>query len=156
MQTPHVILHFVNINIVRFRTMSHEGSCLCGALQFRSSADPVEAGYCHCKMCQNLSGSAVLPWASFRVEHFSYVKGEPTIYRSSPHGQREFCDNCGSQIAFRTVNSPETVEINIGTLNDPEKVSPQYHIYNDGQISWFKIDDHLPRYPGSGPVTNGT
>ena len=135
--------------------MNHAGSCLCGAVQYESSTDPVDVGYCHCRMCQNLSGAPVLPWASFAIEHFSYTKGEPKVYRSSSHGQREFCAECGSQIAFRSMDRQSTVEINVGTLRDPTKVAPQYHIWCDSKITWFETDDDLPRHPRSGPTSDG-
>ena len=131
--------------------MTHEGHCLCGAVQFSSSTDPVDVGYCHCRMCQLLSGAAALPWASFRAEDFSYTEGEPSIYRSSTHGQREFCGRCGSQIAFRNTDTSTTVDVNVGTLSDAEKVRPRSHIYCESRISWFDIDDDLPRHPGPGP-----
>jgi hypothetical protein len=131
--------------------MKHAGGCLCGAVRYESSADPVDAGYCHCRMCQLTSGSSVLPWASFAVEGFSYTQGEPKVYRSSANGQREFCGNCGSQIAFRGTDSRGLVEINTGTLDAPERVMPQYHIWCDSRVPWFDIDDDLPRYPKSAP-----
>jgi hypothetical protein len=136
--------------------MNHEGSCLCGAVQFASSIDPLDIGYCHCTMCQKLSGSTVLPWASFLSDYFAYVQGNPRIYRSSSHGQREFCGECGSQIAFRSTDRPGTVEINIGTLQNPEKLSPQCHIWWASRIPWFDTVDSLPRYPGPAPTTNET
>jgi hypothetical protein len=107
-------------------------------------------------MCQNLSGAPVLPWASFRTEHFSYVQGAPKVYRSSSHGQREFCAECGSQIAFRSTNRRRTIEINIGTLKDPAMLAPQYHIWCDSRIAWFQTDDEFPRYPASAPGGNET
>lgn len=131
--------------------MKHAGGCLCGALRYESSADPADAGYCHCRMCQSISGSSVLPWASFAVDGFSYTQGEPKVYRSSEQGQREFCGNCGSQIAFRATDRRDFVEINTGTLDDPESVRPQYHIWYDSRVAWFEIDDDLPRYAQSAP-----
>jgi hypothetical protein len=132
--------------------MSHRGSCLCKAVQFESSSDPIDTGYCHCTMCQKLSGAPVLAWASFNANNFRYTKGKPKVYRSSSHGQREFCAECGSQIAFRDSNRRDTVEINVGTMNQPENFAPQYHIWCDSRISWFDTDDKLPRYPGSAPI----
>jgi hypothetical protein len=131
--------------------MKYKGACLCGRVQYQSSGDPLDAGYCHCRMCQNLSGAPVLPWASFLSEHFSYVQGAPKVYRSSSHGQREFCAECGSQLAFRSTDRPQTIEINIGTLKDPAGLAPQYHIWCDSSIAWFQTDDELPRYPKSAP-----
>jgi hypothetical protein len=136
--------------------MKHAGNCLCGAVQYESSADPLDVGYCHCKMCQKLSGSTVLPWASFLLENFAYTRGAPKVYRSSSHGRREFCGDCGSQIAFRSANRPKTVEINVGTLNEPGKFKPQYHIWCDSRIAWFEIADSLPRHAKAGPTGSDT
>ncbi len=136
--------------------MKYAGGCLCGTLRYTSSAEPVEAGYCHCRMCQKLSGATVLPWASFSTSSFDYTKGQPKIYTSSAHGQREFCAECGSQIAFRATDTDDTVEINVGTLDDPEAITPQYHVWCNSQVSWFDTQDELPRYPESGEARSGT
>ena len=130
--------------------MNYAGGCLCGTLRYSSSAAPLEVGYCHCRMCQKLSGAAVLPWVSFATASFAYINGQPKVYTSSAHGQREFCAECGSQIAFRATDSDATVEINAGTLDDPEVVTPQYHIWCSSQVSWFDTADDLPRYRKSG------
>ena len=135
--------------------MNYAGGCLCGKLRYSSSAEPLEAGYCHCRMCQKLSGAAVLPWASFKSGSFSYTEGSPKIYTSSKRGQWEFCAECGSQIVFRATDNDATVEINVGTLDDPEAVSPQYHVWCDSQVSWFDTADDLPRYPESNETHSG-
>ncbi len=129
--------------------MKYEGGCLCGALRYSSSVDPIDAGYCHCRMCQKVSGATVLPWASFSSGNFSYTQGQAKIYKSSDWGQREFCEACGSQIAFRGTVSDDAVEINVGTLDDPEIITPEYHVWCDSQVSWFDTTDELPRHPKS-------
>ena len=126
--------------------MKYAGGCLCGALRYTSSAEPIEVGYCHCRMCQKLSGATVLPWVSFTTGSFSYTEASPKIYVSSEWGRREFCAECGSQIAFRATDSDNTVEINVGTHDDPEAVTPQYHVWCNSQVSWFDTQDELPRY----------
>ncbi|MFQ6005334.1 MAG: GFA family protein [Woeseia sp.] len=131
--------------------MKHTGGCLCGAVRYGSSDEPVEAGYCHCRMCQRLSGSAVLPWVSFATGSIAYTEGSPKIYKSSGFGQREFCPECGSQIAYRRTDNPATVEINAGTLDDPSAMMPEHHIWCDSQLPWFDTADDLPRYPEWGP-----
>jgi hypothetical protein len=134
--------------------MNYAGGCLCGALRYSSSVKPIDVGYCHCRMCQKISGATVLPWASFASENFSYTQGRPKIYASSAHGQREFCEACGSQIAFRATDSDETVEINVGTFDDPEIVEPEHHIWCNSQVSWFDTADDLPRYAESYKAQN--
>ncbi len=129
--------------------MKITGGCLCGALRYGASIEPIDVGYCHCRMCQKLSGATVLPWASFSSESLSYTDGAPKVYKSSEWGQREFCSECGSQIAFRSTDSNDTVEINVGTFDDPEMVAPEYHVWCDSQVSWFDTADELPRHPES-------
>ncbi len=136
--------------------MNYAGGCLCGALRYDSTEKPLEAGYCHCRMCQKISGATVLPWVSFAPGKFRYTEGSPKIYTSSTWGQREFCADCGSQIAFRSTDSDDTVEINVGTLDDPEAITPQYHVWCDSQVSWFDTADELPRHPESSATGNAT
>ena len=37
---------------------SDEGGCLCGKVRFRVTAEALKSGYCHCRMCQRILGSA--------------------------------------------------------------------------------------------------
>jgi len=127
------------------------GGCLCGALRYESKLEPLESGYCHCSICRKSTSAPVVAFAAFPIEQFSYSKGTPAIYASSPTGQREFCHQCGTQICHRGSNQPTTVDVNLGTMDDMSLVTPKYHIYTDERIQWFEIDDHLPRF-GKGEV----
>ena len=126
------------------------GGCLCGNLRYAARSQPVWSGYCHCRLCQRSTGAPVLAWASFPSESFSYLEGSPAIYRSSEQGRREFCASCGTQIAFREVGAP-TLEINLGSLDEPARVEPRLHIFTASRIPWFDTADTLPRYEDGGP-----
>ena len=135
--------------------MIYTGGCFCGALRFQSDAKPVETGYCHCSICRKTTGAPLLAFASFPVSKFAYTKGNPTVFRSSSNGQREFCSTCGTQICFRETGSAETVDINSGALDQPDIVAPDHHIYPSSQMPWLKLDDELPRYENERPATPG-
>ena len=50
-----------------------EGGCLCGAVRYKSDAEPVMQAVCHCKTCQKISGSTysfnvAVPEDSLKVE----------------------------------------------------------------------------------------
>lgn len=128
-----------------------EGGCACGAVRFAATAAPLDAGYCHCLLCQRTTGAPVLAWASFPVAAFAYVEGEPARYQSSPHGHREFCQRCGTQIAYRDSQGAKSVDVNVGALDSRDAVHPRYHIWCQSRISWFETADTLPRFPGPGP-----
>ena len=131
-----------------------EGGCLCGRIRYRSERGPLDCGYCHCRICQRSSGAPVLAWAAFPVETFVYVGATPAIYRSSTNGQREFCRECGTQIAFRELSDGGTIDVNFVTLDDPERLEPQYHIWTRNRLRWFDTADRLPRYDGEGPKSD--
>ena len=67
--------------------------------------------------------------ASFPVEAFRYTAGEPGIYRTSAHGHRELCTVCGTQIAYRESQGASTVDVNVGSLDDPDACPPTRHIW---------------------------
>lgn len=123
----------------------YEGGCECGALRYRVTGDAFESAYCHCRTCQRTSGAPIQAFARFRADQFSYSKGEPQVFLSSDHGQREFCAHCGSQLVFRGRNAPYDVAVNTPTLDDPEAYPPRAHVWRRSRISWFETVDDLPR-----------
>jgi hypothetical protein len=128
------------------------GGCLCGALQFESSAEPVDSGYCHCRLCQRSTGAPVLAYVSFPVASFRYIAGAPAIYPSSERGAREFCAKCGTQIAFRASVNTTTVDVNVGALDRAGDFPPRKHIYCASAVPWLTLYDKLPRYDEGVPI----
>jgi hypothetical protein len=129
--------------------MNFVGGCCCGALRYECSSPPSECGYCHCRLCQRTSAAPALVFATFAVEDFRYISGSPSIYRSSSHGHREFCSSCGTQIAYRDSHGARTVDVNVGSLDDPGGVSPEFHIWCESRIEWFDTKVELPHYQRS-------
>ncbi|MCB1609160.1 MAG: GFA family protein [Xanthomonadales bacterium] len=123
------------------------GGCLCGRLRYALRADEiVGAGYCHCRLCQRSTGAPVVAWLTLPVEFFDYIKGRPTPYLSSRSYMREFCPDCGTQIAFRAVDPEPTLDVTIASLDDPARVPPRKHIWCESQTPWLSMGDDLPRH----------
>lgn len=132
--------------------MTHRGGCLCGALRFEATADPIESGYCHCRLCQRSTGAPVLVYVCFPIDSFRYLAGTPARFASSNRGTREFCANCGTQIAFRASPHPVMVDVNVGALDDPARYPPQKHIHCTSAIPWLRLIDNLPRFDEAPPL----
>src|SRR5215468_8427185 len=128
-------------------TPSLEGGCLCGGLRYRITAEPRNADYCHCRMCQRSTGAPVVPWLTAASESFVWEKGEPAIYRSSARAERLFCPTCGTQLVFREPSEPTSLDVTIASLDDPMRVRPTHHIWTASRIDWFDTADDLPRFP---------
>ncbi|ABI40127.1 glutathione-dependent formaldehyde-activating, GFA [Shewanella sp. MR-4] len=131
--------------------MKLDGGCLCGKLRYSIDAIPIDAGFCHCKICQKANGAPMVAWLTIPFSGFLYTSGDAAIYASSQKYQREFCRYCGSQIAFRATVEPKTIDITICTLDESSKVEPQYHIWCQSKVNWLHLNDELPQFLDSGP-----
>jgi hypothetical protein len=121
------------------------GGCLCGAVRYQAT-EMLRAGLCHCRMCQKASGAPVVAWLMVPAGAFSFTKGQAVAYRSSARGFRHFCGTCGSQLTARTFDNPTELDVNLATLDHPEAVPPQYHLYTASGMPWLDIHDGLPRH----------
>jgi hypothetical protein len=128
-----------------------EGGCHCGAIRYHASGEPIETVYCHCRDCQRTTGAPVLAWTAFAREHFEYTRGTPNIYRSSAEAQREFCGQCGAQILFRQDLPTDSIDVNVGSLDQPDATTPNHHTWTASRISWFETADDLPRFEEEAP-----
>ena len=127
------------------------GGCLCGAVRFRITAAPLLTSYCHCTMCQKHGGGPFMVGATIPLEEFSFTRGKPAAYESSPGNLRLFCGFCGSSLGAREVGDSTLVAVNLGCLDDSNLIKPELHMFTSTQVSWCEIDDVLPRHPESSP-----
>ena len=128
----------------------HTGGCLCGAVRFHLASAPVEAGWCHCRMCQLNSGSPAMAFAKVPSSDFVIERGSRQIrrYRSSDIAERWFCSACGTPLLVRDFVGT-TYDFNIATLDHPEQVPPEAHFYYASHIPWAEVCDDLPIFPRS-------
>ncbi len=82
---------------------------------------------------------------------FAYTRGEPRVFRSSSHSQREFCGVCATQLVFRKIEGAAVVDVTIPSLDDPERVTPDFHIWHSSRLGWFDTTDALPRHDREEP-----
>lgn len=124
----------------------HEGGCLCGAVRWRATSSPKNVNHCHCEMCRRAGGSAFATWATFAMTDFSYTKGTPTWRQSSAIARRAFCVSCGSALHWQHVQHRDSIDVTVGTADQPDRLLPKEHLWTEGQISWLHINDGLPRH----------
>jgi hypothetical protein len=132
---------------------THDGGCLCGAVRWRATGAPKNVNHCHCEMCRRAGGSAFATWATFAAENFSYTKGAPTWRQSSSFARRGFCASCGSALHWQHLQHPDSIDVTVGTADNPSALLPREHLWTESQIAWLHFADDLPRHPldrGSG------
>ena len=122
------------------------GGCLCGAVRYEAGGEPYHSGYCHCVTCRRASGAPVVAWFSVKLTNFRLLKGEPRARVSSEHGERRFCPDCGTQMFFDDYRYPDEIDITNASLDDPERVAPQFHLYMKSRIDWVRFGDGLKTF----------
>ncbi len=125
------------------------GGCLCGAVRYRITAEPVVVTHCHCTFCRRAAGAPFITSITVASDGFAWTEEPPAKYRSSAEALRGFCGACGTTLSYRGVGHPEEIDIAAASLDDPERVAPQDHIWVGSMLSWLKFDDGLPRLEGS-------
>lgn len=128
--------------------VSTSGRCLCGAVQYRFVGEPIFTSHCHCASCRRHTGSPMATFVGFRSEQVSMVGGTLQHYTSSPGVRRGFCANCGTPMSYQADKFPDEIHLYIGTLNDPGRFVPEFHVFHAERIPWFDTADTLPRYAG--------
>ncbi|WP_338663709.1 GFA family protein [Pararoseomonas sp. SCSIO 73927] len=127
-----------------------KGGCHCGAIRYEVTGEVLHHALCHCGDCRRHAGAPMVGWAMLPAEALK-VTGEPVVYASSEHGRRQFCGHCGTSLFY--VNEamlPGMIDIQSGTLDDPEALPPGVQIQVAERLSWMARLDELPtfeRYP---------
>lgn len=124
------------------------GGCMCRAVRYEASGEPVSVIYCHCESCRRSSGAPVVALAGYKRDRVRFSEGERAIYESSPGVGRGFCARCGTSLTWEGDGEElgPLVEILIGTADDPSKLAPQFHVHHAERVPWFETADSLPRY----------
>lgn len=119
---------------------SKRGGCLCGAIRYATSAEPIRVTYCHCKFCQRATGSAYLVEPIFDKTSFEIISGLPTTYAQASAGSGKrvtinFCSTCATKLFLEFERFPAIIGVYGGTFDDPNWFdrSPQKtrHIFLD-------------------------
>ena len=123
------------------RTM--QGSCHCGRVRFRVTADLAEATVCNCSMCTKKGFIHVI----VPSERFQLLSGadELVLYRfNTGTAKHQFCRHCGIHPFYVPRSDPDKIDVNARCLDgvDPETLRPtpfdgkNWEEAMQGKLSW--------------------
>jgi hypothetical protein len=127
------------------------GGCLCGAVRYEVSAEPVAFMLCHCRDCQYISGGepaavVVVPKPAFRL-----AKGQVKSYAvkgdSGKEVARQFCGECGTPLFSALEGNPQLWAIKAGSLDDPSWLKPTAFLWKSSAQPWAHLDPAIHAFP---------
>jgi hypothetical protein len=133
--------------MTRFR-----GGCLCGAVRYETTADPLNQRVCHCQECQKAIGAAFNARVLMRLDDVS-ITGPVSTFYSSKTLERGSCSRCGSSIFSRRTPAG-VIGLTAGSLDDSSLFNPDMHFWVSSKQPWLEIADDLPQYL-EGPPAKG-
>ena len=122
------------------------GGCHCGAVRYQASGTAYGITHCHCRTCRRTSGAPFVTWAGFDSDKFHFTQGQPASYASSQNVRRGFCSQCGTALTYQRLDLPNSIDVTLGSMDDPEQLKPEDHTWTESRVSWVVFDDDLPTY----------
>jgi hypothetical protein len=131
------------------------GGCVCGAVRYECTSEPLLMTKCHCRDCQRTSGGpysadVIVPISAFRVtkgtiQHF----GTPST--GGGLNQRGFCPKCGSRLTGGESIEKGIIGLFASSLDDPSWFRPSLELFVADAQPWDPLDPSLPKYLQSVP-----
>ncbi len=135
--------------------MEKTGGCVCGAVRFRTTAEPLRVTICHCKWCQRRTGTAFGTEVVFDSSQVEVTGREIARYRhiSDESGRWldiEFCSRCGSNLGFTLEAAPGLRALPAGAFDDPDWIHPEHikfrHVFIRSRRKWSDTSPLVETY----------
>jgi len=127
-----------------------QGGCFCARVRYAIAAAPLGVAHCHCTICRRATGAPFVTWATVSSAAFQFITGTPATLHSTPSARRTFCADCGTALTFHSTARSDLLDVTLGSLDDPNALQPDEHIWTSSQVGWLHVDDDLPRHPQHG------
>jgi hypothetical protein len=126
-----------------------EGGCTCRQVRYRMTSRPMFVHCCHCRWCQRETGTAFALNAMIEADRVELLAGEPELVVTpslSGKGQKiQRCPNCRVAVWSNYPGAGDAVRfVRVGTLDDPDAMPPDVHIFTMSKQPWVVLPDGVP------------
>jgi hypothetical protein len=132
------------------------GGCLCGAVRFTVTAEPLVVRTCWCRVCQALGAGSATVNAGFPSEAVT-ITGQTTDYISTADSgttmHRRFCPICGTALFSQAETRRHQIYIRVGAMDQREGLAPQITIWTEAAPAWACINPDIPKATRQVPPT---
>ena len=129
-----------------------DGGCTCRAVRYRMTSRPMIVHCCHCRWCQRETGASFALNAMIEAERVELLAGEPEVVdtpSNSGKGQKiSRCPTCRLAVWSNYAGGGAAVRfVRVGTLDDPDALPPDIHIFTSSKQPWVVLPDGAPAVP---------
>jgi len=130
---------------------THEGGCACGAVRYQLTGAPIFVNNCHCRQCQNQTGSTSVVNAFYESERVVLLSGELTDHTvkagsGGPHVIRR-CAVCGTALWSHYPRLGRLgAGVRVGTLDDCAAFRPDAAIFVAERMAWVTLPAEIPAF----------
>lgn len=133
-------------------TFPLEGGCDCRYVRYRMTTAPLFVHCCHCRWCQRETGSAFVLNAMIEADRVQLLGAEPEIVdtpSASGLGQKiARCPRCCIAVWSHYAGAGPMVRfVRVGTLDEPDQLPPDIHIFTESKQRWVVIPNDMPAVP---------
>ena len=128
------------------------GGCDCGSVRYRLETPPLFVHCCHCRWCQRESGASFALNAMIEADRVTNLGVEPEVVHTpseSGAGQKiARCPKCRVAVwSHYAGTGPVTRFVRVGTLDNPDLLSPDIHIFTRSMQPWIMLPGGVPAVP---------
>ena len=127
-----------------------DGGCLCGAVRYRLTGPAAFVSQCACKDCQKATGTGHTTIVGIHNSQLALSGEAPRTFTNQGETggrvTRHFCGTCAGRLYTSGDLPGEMIMVQAGSLDDPDRVSPDSVIYLKDAPAWDRFDDALPKF----------
>jgi len=129
-----------------------EGGCDCGGVRYAVLTAPLFVHCCHCRWCQRESGASFALNAMIEADRVTLLTGQPEwVHTPSASGQGQMiarCSTCRLALWSHYAGAGPLVSfVRVGTLDEPDHLPPDIHIFTASKQPWVVLPDGTPAMP---------
>ena len=122
---------------------TYDGRCHCGEVRYRLTSAPMFVHCCHCRDCQRQTGGAFAINALIETDRIEVLAGEPAAVAMPTESGRPHdvyrCPACQTAVWSDYGRRPSLRFVRVATLEDPEAIRPDVHIFTRSKLSWVEV-----------------
>ncbi len=126
-----------------------EGGCDCRTVRYRLESAPLFVNCCHCRWCQRESGASFALNAMIESDRVTVLGAAPEVVETpsaSGSGQQiARCPTCRVAVWSHYAGAGPWIRfVRVGTLDDPDLLPPDIHIFTAFKQPWVVLPGNVP------------